>query len=622
VRFYYFFDPKCGSCHETHVQVVEPLLAEYGERVEITELDISESANMELMLLFEDLHGVAAGDIPEIVIGEHILVGAFDIEDHLRQRIEEYLALGGVDLPLPVRLSADASPAPSATASCDECGDTHAASRTAIAENKAQLDKPVRALLFWSETCPHCHTVLEEILPVVYARYGDVLAIRAIEVSGRDNSMLWWDIAQQVGVPQDRMYIPMLIMGDQAVIGSDPIAEALPGLIERYRATGGVDYVRLDLPDGVAPLYQAPPVVSVPEPIHAVYFYQPGCDECERSEHDLRYIQDKYPQVLIERFNVKEQAAFNQYLCQETGVPEDKHLTAPALFIGRSYLLADGVRARPMEGLIEPLLANGSPAWWVGWEAQQAQVEEAIVSRFQSFGLLTVVGAGLIDGVNPCAFATMIFLISYLSINKRKGRQLLLTGGAFTLGVFLTYLGVGFGFLRFLASLPFLNAIGKWIYGLTAILCLALAWGSVADYRKARAGRLHDMGLTLPDSLRELSKKLIRQGTSAKRFVLSAFLLGIGVSLVELACTGQVYLPTIIYVLGIPALRARASLALLLYNLMFIVPLVGVFVLVYYGTTSAQLVEWLNRRAATVKLGMAVLFLALAGWLIYSIVAL
>jgi cytochrome c biogenesis protein CcdA len=456
----------------------------------------------------------------------------------------------------------------------------------------------------------------------VYARYGDVLAIRAIEVSGRDNSMLWWDIAQQVGVPQDRMYIPMLIMGDQAVIGSDPIAEALPGLIERYRATGGVDYVRLDLPDGVAPLYQAPPVVSVPEPIHAVYFYQPGCDECERSEHDLRYIQDKYPQVLIERFNVKEQAAFNQYLCQETGVPEDKHLTAPALFIGRSYLLADGVRARPMEGLIEPLLANGSPAWWVGWEAQQAQVEEAIVSRFQSFGLLTVVGAGLIDGVNPCAFATMIFLISYLSINKRKGRQLLLTGGAFTLGVFLTYLGVGFGFLRFLASLPFLNAIGKWIYGLTAILCLALAWGSVADYRKARAGRLHDMGLTLPDSLRELSKKLIRQGTSAKRFVLSAFLLGIGVSLVELACTGQVYLPTIIYVLGIPALRARASLALLLYNLMFIVPLVGVFVLVYYGTTSAQLVEWLNRRAATVKLGMAVLFLALAGWLIYSIVAL
>ncbi|MFH1086757.1 MAG: hypothetical protein V1772_13470, partial [Chloroflexota bacterium] len=264
----------------------------------------------------------------------------------------------------------------------------------------------------------------------------------------------------------------------------------------------------------------------------------------------------------------------------------------------------------------------GSPAWWEGWEAHAEQVEAGIAQRFQSFGLLTLVGAGLLDGVNPCAFATMIFLISYLSLNKRRGRALLATGGAFTLGVFLTYLGVGFGLLTFLTALPFLSAIGKWIYGVTAVLCLALAWGSLNDYRMARAGRLHDMSLKLPDRLRDLSKRLIRRGTSARRFVLSAFVLGLGVSLVELACTGQVYLPTIIYVLGMPALRARATLSLILYNLMFIVPLMGVFVLAYYGTTSEQLVDWLNRRAATVKLGMAALFVALAAWLIYSIVAL
>lgn len=59
----------------------------------------------------------------------------------------------------------------------------------------------------------------------------------------------------------------------------------------------------------------------------------------------------------------------------------------------------------------------------------------------------------------------------------------------------------------------------------------------------------------------------------------------------------------------------RAVAYLLLYNLMFIVPLVAVFVLAYYGTTSKQMQGILQRRAAAMKLGMAALFAALAVWL-------
>jgi hypothetical protein len=92
------------------------------------------------------------------------------------------------------------------------------------------------------------------------------------------------------------------------------------------------------------------------------------------------------------------------------------------------------------------------------------------------------------------------------------------------------------------------------------------------------------------------------------------------VSLIELACTGQVYLPTIVFVLGVPGLRTRATLALLLYNLMFVLPLVVVFLLVYCGTTSQQLLAWMKRHAASVKLATAVLFLVLSGWLVYSVV--
>jgi cytochrome c biogenesis protein CcdA len=216
----------------------------------------------------------------------------------------------------------------------------------------------------------------------------------------------------------------------------------------------------------------------------------------------------------------------------------------------------------------------------------------------------------------------MIFLISYLSVRKRRGRELLTTGAAFTLGVFLAYLGVGLGLLKFLTAVPALEVLGKWIYGLTLVLCLALAWGSFQDYLKARQGRLEDMSLKLPQRLRGWTHRLIREGSQAQSYVLASLALGFVVSIVELACTGQVYLPTIIFVLGLPEWRVRAVLALLVYNVMFIVPLVIVFLLAYRGTTSKQLLAWMNRRAAAVKLGTAALFLLLAGWLGYSLAGL
>jgi hypothetical protein len=66
-------------------------------------------------------------------------------------------------------------------------------------------------------------------------------------------------------------------------------------------------------------------------------------------------------------------------------------------------------------------------------------------------------------------------------------------------------------------------------------------------------------------------------------------------------------------------LRVRAFLYLLLYNLMFILPLVVVFILAFRGTTSKQLTRFLQVRAATVKLAMSGLFFALSGWLLYTV---
>jgi len=505
VHFYYFYTTGCPVCAQVHREVLEPLLAQYGQQVAVEELDITDTASLEFLMRLEEQFKVTEPTIPEVFIGQDALIGADVIRARLKERINYYLAQGGVALPAVPGVT---PPQATATSECKECPEIHAAQQTAAASKQT------------------------------------------------------------------------------------PVAPVTP-----------------------TPTAERPP-------IHLAYFYQPGCDICARAEHDLQYIVDKYPQVKVQRFNVKEETALNQYLCLRAHVPSEKHLVAPAVFVGDRYLIGNQLGGRALEALIQPYLTTGAAEPWAGWEASKDTAEKTIMERFRSLGLLTVIGAGLLDGVNPCAFATMIFLISYLSVRKRQGRELLATGAAFTTGVFLAYLAMGLGFLRFLTALPVLDVVGKWVYGLTMVLCLGLAWGSFADYRRAREGRLEDMSLKLPDRMRGWIRHLIREGSRARNFVLASLLLGFGVSVVELACTGQVYLPTIIFVLGLPEWRVRAALALLVYNIMFILPLIGVFLLVYFGTTSQQLTQWMTRRAAAVKLGTAMLFVLLAAWLGYSIVVL
>ena len=83
------------------------------------------------------------------------------------------------------------------------------------------------------------------------------------------------------------------------------------------------------------------------------------------------------------------------------------------------------------------------------------------------------------------------------------------------------------------------------------------------------------------------------------------------VSLLELACTGQVYLPTISFVVSIPSMRASGVAYLLLYNAVFIVPLLVVLIMAVYGVSATRFQDWFVRNAAAAKLVMAILFVLL-----------
>jgi cytochrome c biogenesis protein CcdA len=234
-----------------------------------------------------------------------------------------------------------------------------------------------------------------------------------------------------------------------------------------------------------------------------------------------------------------------------------------------------------------------------------------------------VIVPGLIDGINPCAFATIVFFVSYLTLVERKGREIIFVGVAFTAAIFLSYLAFGVLLRQLLASVidlvgPILKPI---LNVLTAIACVALAVLSFADYRKARRGRARDMSLRLPDRLRRWINRTIRRSMgehSLSRILAASFLTGILISFVELTCTGQVYAP-IILGLSNPAYQGKALLSLVVYCLAFVVPLVVVFGFSYMGTGSRQLSVFVGRHTATVKLVTALLFIAISVWLLYDV---
>ncbi|MEA3485880.1 MAG: hypothetical protein U9R03_04135, partial [Candidatus Aerophobetes bacterium] len=102
-----------------------------------------------------------------------------------------------------------------------------------------------------------------------------------------------------------------------------------------------------------------------------------------------------------------------------------------------------------------------------------------MTKEFQSWRLLTVIGAGLIDGINPCAFAVIIFFVSWLVFIKQKGKVILVVGLIYIFAVFLAYFLIGMGVLRSIQQLAVFPLISRIIYFLTAIFVLILGFLSL-----------------------------------------------------------------------------------------------------------------------------------------------
>jgi cytochrome c biogenesis protein CcdA len=335
------------------------------------------------------------------------------------------------------------------------------------------------------------------------------------------------------------------------------------------------------------------------------YYYTPGCRSCDEFlRTEIPRLESSYGlKAKVLRRDILDSKAYEELEAFASSIGTSVK-AIPALRIGNVLLQGDEEIRDRLPGLF---IVRGGAA-----EAPSAVKAESSPSRGGiDLSVLPVMLAGLIDGINPCAFTTIIFLLASLALAGRGRREVLVVGALFSLGVFLTYLGVGFGLFAALRAASAFSFAAKALRWLLFAFLLVLAALSVYDFTKIRAGKSSEILLQLPNSLKLKIHASIRTRAKSAALALSSLGLGFLVSIFEFACTGQVYLPTLAYIARQDG-RTDAVLLLILYNLCFIAPLVAVFVASYLGVNSKRIAGAFQKRMGGVKLGLAALFLGLA----------
>ena len=105
-------------------------------------------------------------------------------------------------------------------------------------------DAIVYAVLFYSPTCSHCAKLENEILPALQEKYGNKLVIVRLNVISAAGNKIYEKALERFKVPENRIGVPALIIGEAFLVGTVEIPEKFPGLIDAALAKGG-----LDLPD-------------------------------------------------------------------------------------------------------------------------------------------------------------------------------------------------------------------------------------------------------------------------------------------------------------------------------------------------------------------------------------
>ena len=333
-------------------------------------------------------------------------------------------------------------------------------------------------------------------------------------------------------------------------------------------------------------------------------FVAQGCPHCAVVEEHLEKME--FPEsVHLVRLDIrvnKEAAGMYNRISDELGIPVAKR--------GVPFLVAPGNVALfgdvPINSYFDELIEHVPPA------AEMPPIEETtcddgtLCSEAGSgFSLWLLVSAALADSINPCAFAVLILLMTSMLANGDR-RRALATGLVFVATIFASYFAIGIGLYQALATV----SSTYWLYAAVGVLAVLVGLFNLKDALWYGKGFL----LEVPLSWRPRMKSLIRSIASPG----GACIIALMVSLFLLPCTSGPYI-VILGMLSQSALNRQAVGYLLLYNIIFILPMLILAFATYSGVSVKRAEAWRQDHVRTFHAVAGVLMLAIGAWVLLTL---
>jgi cytochrome c biogenesis protein CcdA len=319
------------------------------------------------------------------------------------------------------------------------------------------------------------------------------------------------------------------------------------------------------------------------------FFFNQNCGECLKIHPFIEEFDETHPDVVIYYIDIRESdenlalfQSFKEYY--GTGF-----IPVPTLFVGNTTLAGYDAIYEGLADAVNGTLVN-SPG------------DQLPADGESSGGTLTipiVITAALADGINPCAFAVLIFLmLSLISLESRK--KMLIVGSVFIFAVFCFYFLSGLGIFTVIQS----AGISHIISFIAAVIAIA---AGVISILSVIGGDDGPALLSIPERGKGIIEPYIKKAS-----IPAAFVVGILVGMFELPCTGGIYL-AILSLLSNRMNVIEGIPYLLLYNLFFILPLLIIFGVFVLGLPVERLekLQTGSRRGVRIIMGAVMILLGI-----------
>jgi cytochrome c biogenesis protein CcdA len=355
--------------------------------------------------------------------------------------------------------------------------------------------------------------------------------------------------------------------------------------------------------------------ITSEEGICIIYFYGQECSKCAETKPFIDQLEQKYSgQIHLTRLelyhNLKNYEMYNKF-CSIQNIPIEQR-GRPLVAIGNKFFMGTTQIKENLEPAIQEAITKGESICPLpgemschNLEYDQTETNPIIPGLKEKITLPVIIGAGLIDGINPCAFAVLIFMLTFLIEVSSTKKRMIKAGTVYIVAVYITYFLAGFGLLSAIQITGATQIIVKIAAGLAILAGLI----NIKDYFWYGKG----FSLQIPESRKGTIQKWVYKANLP-----AAIILGFLVAMFELPCTGGIYL-AILAMLANTVTKATAIYYLLIYNLMFVIPLIIILLAVTFGMKAEHIENWRQSKKNWMKLAMGLVLVGLGialllGW--------